>query len=92
MLTVTPTARTRLSEMLEGRPDHVAARIVVGDGRMKLRPGTHRPGDEVLEHEGRAVLLLDEKIAERLEARTLDVRDTENGPKLRLRRAAGSGS
>jgi Fe-S cluster assembly iron-binding protein IscA len=90
MLTLTPTARARLSEMLDGRPDHVAVRIVFGDGRMKVRPSTHRRGDEVFNHENRAVLLLDEKVAEHLGSKTLDVRDTENGPKLRLRRRAGS--
>lgn len=91
MLTVTRTAYTRLSEVLDGRPDHVAVRIVLGDGRMKLRRGAHRPGDEVVEHKGRAVLYLDEKVAEHLGSRTLDVRSTEDGPRLRLRRVKGSG-
>lgn len=88
MLTLTDPACTRLSEILDDYPDDVVARIILTDGGLKLRRGTPRPGDEVFEHEGRPVLLLDERVSERLENKTLDIRQTENGPKLRFRRVA----
>ncbi len=86
MLAVTQTARERLSEILAPHPDDVAARIVRRKGRMKLRRSTQRPGDELFDHEGRTVLLLDEDVSAHLEHRTLDVRDSEDGPRLKLRR------
>jgi hypothetical protein len=86
MLVVTQTACERLSEMLAPHPDDVAIRIVRRKGRMKLRRSTQKHGDEVFGHEGRTVLLLDEDVSAHLEHRTLDVRDSEDGPRLKLRR------
>lgn len=86
MLRVSDVAGARLSEMLADHPDHVAARIVRRGRRMKLRRSRQRAGDEVFAHDGRTVLLLDEEIAAHLKNRTLDVRDTEDGPRLRFRR------
>jgi len=91
MLTVTTTACTRLTQILDGRPDHVAARIVRRKGRLKLKSSKKRPGDEVFEHEGRTVLLLDESIAAHLKNRTLDTRNTKDGAKLRFRRTRNQG-
>ena len=86
MLAVTQTACERLSEMLALHPDDTAARIIRRKGRMKLRRSNQQPGDEVFEHEGRTVLLLDEAVAAHLEHRTLDVRNTADGPRLKFRR------
>ena len=88
MLTVTNPACTRLSEILDDYPDHVSARIILTDGGMKVRRSIHRPGDEVFEHKGRAVLLLDKQVSARLESKTLDIRHTEAGPRLGFRRVA----
>ena len=87
MLNVTRDAYLRLSEILSKRPENVAARIVRRDGRLKLRRGRRRRGDEVFVHEGRTVLLLDQHICEHLQGRILDVRDTQDGPRLRFRRS-----
>lgn len=86
MLAVTQVARERLLEMLAPHPDEVAVRIVCRKGRIKLRRSTQQSGDEVFEHDGRTVLLLDEDVAAQLEGRTLDVRKTQDGPRLRFRR------
>ena len=87
MLKVTSTAIARLSKQLAEYPDDIAARVVRREGRMKLRPDTALPGDETFVHNGRTVLLLDRKLAKRLARKTLDVHQTENGPRLRFSRA-----
>lgn len=86
MLTITDTAFARLHELLGTQPTDVAARITRKGDRIHIRRGKQRPGDQVVEHKGRVVLLFGESIAERLQGRVLDVRKTEAGPKLGLRR------
>jgi hypothetical protein len=56
---------------------------------MVLRRGTLRPGDEAVRHGGRIVLLFRKSIATFLRGRILDVRKTQAGPKLGLRRGSG---
>ena len=85
-MNVTQDAYSRLSKKLADRPDHVAVRILLRDGRVKFRPSTPRPGDEVFCHEGRVVLVLSEHVAQHFGNRTLDVRPTHAGPRLRFRR------
>jgi len=92
MLTLTQNARVRLTEKLIDYPPNVAARIIRKEGRMKLRPGSKLPGDAVFEHNGRTVLLLDEEMSLRLGARTLDVQNSADGPRLRFRRAKSHGA
>ena len=85
MLDVTQAACSRLSEMLADYPSDVAVRVFIRDSRRKTRPDTRQPGDGVIEHAGRAVLLLDENASRHLGNRILDVRETEAGPKLKFR-------
>ena len=75
------------STMLAGRPDDIAVRVFVNEGRARIRPSRQRQGDQVLTHAGRAVVLLDAEAARYVEQRTIDIRDTANGPRLRLQRA-----
>ena len=86
MLTITDAAFSRLQDMLQRHPAQVAARLTRKGDRVRVCPGKQRPGDKVVEYDGRIVLLLDKSMAERLEGRILDVRKTEEGPKLGLRR------
>jgi hypothetical protein len=88
MLNVTRDAYARLSELLAKRPNHVAARIVRREGRLALRRSQQRRGDEVFVHDGRIVLLLGKNVCSDLEGRTLEVRATQDGPRLRFRRPA----
>lgn len=85
MLTVTPSAYTRLTKILSGQPANVAVRIVRRAGRSKLRRSIPRPGDEVFMHEGRPVLVLDEDAARHFEKGTLGIRQTDGVSKLRCR-------
>lgn len=86
MLTISRPAYERLREILVDRPADVAARIVVKNGRARIRPGREQSGDKVITYDGRTVLLLDERVARYLGERTLGVRQTTNGPRLRLQR------
>ena len=86
MLTISQPAYDRLSQILADRPQDVAARIFLEQGRARIRPGRRRPGDWVLVHNGRTVLLLDAQTARRLDERTLGIRQTADGPRLRLQR------
>jgi len=89
MLNVTKSALDRLSDRLLRREvaEDVALRFTRRDGRWKLGQDQERPGDVKFAHEGRNVLLLDESAAKSMTNMTLDVRDTDAGPRLRLRRA-----
>lgn len=86
MLTISQPAYERLSEMLADRPEDVAVRLVLDQGRTRVRPGRRRQGDQILEHNGRTVLLLDERVARHLQERTIGIRQTAEGPRLRLQR------
>lgn len=87
MLTVTPGAGVRLMRKLarKGAADNIAMRFTRRRGGWKLLPDHARPSDTVIAHEGRIVLLLDEMVSQKMARRTLDVRDTEAGPRLALR-------
>lgn len=87
MITISRSAYDRLADMLAHLPADVGVRIYLRSGRARLRPGRERPGDEVVRHQGRTVLVFDRSTAQYIEQRSLDARATENGPRLRLRRS-----
>ncbi len=89
MLNVTDQASARLSEILSGQPTDAAMRIVREGGRMKMRLASPRPSDTTFDHNGRIVLVLAEKLSAHFEGGTLDLRDTDRGPKLHIRRRSG---
>lgn len=85
MLTLTPSAAARLSLLLNETSGNRAARIVRHDQRLKLRCDRARAGDTTFAHEGRVVLVLDARMAKSLGSRTLDTRETDTGPRLRVK-------
>jgi hypothetical protein len=85
MLEITNAAFTKLHEMLSTEPVEIAARISRKDNRTRVRRGERRSGDEVVEHDGRIVLLMNKSISDRLQHKVLDVRKTAGGLKLGLR-------
>ncbi|MGH7127415.1 MAG: hypothetical protein ACREIV_02515 [Planctomycetaceae bacterium] len=87
MLTVTESAGTRLSGFLRKSADETVIRIVRRRKRLKLRRDHQRPDDTTFIHDGRIVLVLDGRISDALAFRTLDVRQTERGPRLTLKSA-----
>ncbi|MHC4414277.1 MAG: hypothetical protein ACYS0G_03230 [Planctomycetota bacterium] len=86
MLTLTDTAGAFLVDLLgeAEAPQEVAVRFVVETEGVSLRLDNERPGDESFSHDGRTVLLLDEEMSTMLTEKTLDVQESQEGPKLTL--------
>lgn len=91
MLTVTPAALARLTRKLGRRncAEDEALRFTRGTGGWRLRPDRVRPTDTEFTHDGRSVLLLDARVSKAMKDFTLDVRRTDEGPRLRLRKIEG---
>lgn len=90
MLTVTSAARECLFSRLNRRnaAEDVAMRFTRKERGWRLRPDRAGPDDTAFTHEGRNVLLLDETVSRAMANMELDVRVTESGPRLKLRRVA----
>ena len=94
MLDVTPQARSQLSgmlmRMLDQRPElgpgaDLALRLVLERSTLGFTLDSPRRGDEIVEQDGRSVLILDTAISEFVENLTLDVVETPDGTRLELR-------
>ena len=86
MLQVSTPAAARMAHLLSARPDHAVLRIVRRDQRLRLRLGIVRPGDQTFKHDGRVVLAIDERLGTSLGRRQIDLRETDDGPRLRIKR------
>lgn len=88
MLTVTAGALDRLSTKLDRKKaeEDEAFRMTQRTGGWKLHLDRARPTDKEIKHDGRSVLLLDEAASLAMKDRTLDVRATDSGPRLSLRK------
>ena len=89
MLNVTDQAAARLSELLHAHSADSAVRIVRKGGRMKMRLTSPQPNDEKFDHKGRIVLVLTQRASAHFAGGTLDLRDTDRGPRLHIRRRSG---
>ena len=85
MLQVSMPAAARMAHLLNAKPENAVLRIVRRDQRLRLRLGTVRPGDQTFAHDGRVVLALDERIGTSLSLRQLELRQTDDGPRLLLK-------
>jgi hypothetical protein len=85
MLQVSTSAAARMAHLLSAKPENAVLRIVRRNQRLRLRLGTVHPGDQTFVHNGRVVLALDERIGTNLSLRQLDLRQTDGGPRLRLK-------
>ena len=92
MIQVTEKASGVLLEALEARADDETQGIrlteVTGEG-FGLAVDVEREGDQVIEHEGRKVLIVEETLAEELEGAILDVVESTRGPTLSLQMPEG---
>jgi Fe-S cluster assembly iron-binding protein IscA len=87
MLTVTEGAKQLLKETLRGHSEdpETGIRLSVKEGgQFGIVLDTESEGDQVVEHDGDKVLLVAPGLSTVLEGKTLDVQDTEEGPKLYL--------
>jgi Fe-S cluster assembly iron-binding protein IscA len=96
MITVTDKAKDELRQTLDQagvNEEGVGIRLAPtqagdapGETRLGLILDHARAGDQVVEHEGRIVLMVDADIAAQLDGTTLDVVDTPEGRTLALSR------
>ncbi|HEY8477959.1 MAG TPA: iron-sulfur cluster biosynthesis family protein [Chloroflexota bacterium] len=94
MINVTEKAKDELHDMLQqaGVQDaEIGIRLTATQGeggqvQLALVLDESHEGDQVVEHEGRKVLLVDQFIAEQIDGATLDVAETPEGNRLTISR------
>lgn len=88
MFTMTETAGEYLTTLLDNTnaEEETAIRLVLDGNTLMPKLDNARPGDATFDHEGRMVLVLDAQVTQLLDQSRLDVRATEEGPKLVLLR------
>ena len=83
MLVVTEGAKNELKKILYEKVDHPLAGIRLLSGAQPdnfgLSIDIEVPDDQVIEHDGSKVLLIDGELSERLDGDILDVEDTASG-------------
>ncbi len=92
MLQVTPEARIELHGMLmrilterpDSNPPDLGFRLVAEGSQIGLALDAPREGDEIVNQDGRSVLMLDSPTSELVENLTLDVVETPDGTRLEL--------
>jgi Fe-S cluster assembly iron-binding protein IscA len=93
MIYVTEQARETFRDELERLIDgpNTVLRIGPTDSGLGVFPDTPKDDDQVIEHEGRAVLLIDHEVSEALGDRTIDVEEHADGSHVVLRTRRESG-
>lgn len=86
MLTVTENAKKHCARLLTdgGAPPEVVIRLHVREQALAVSPDRERDGDESFDHDGKTVFVVEHALAEHLDERTLDVEETEAGPRLKM--------
>jgi Fe-S cluster assembly iron-binding protein IscA len=87
MLSVTERAKERLKSILSSKVDNPQASLrltATAHGEYGLRVDVEAPGDKVVKHKGIKVLVVESKLASKLDGVTLDVEDTPDGPELAI--------
>jgi Fe-S cluster assembly iron-binding protein IscA len=85
LLTVTEAAKDKLMETLLANTDDREAGLrltMKPPGQLGLVLDRGLPTDEVVEHEGLKLLLVEPELVDLLQGATLDVQDTPDGPNL----------
>lgn len=89
MLNVTDRARAKLKELLETESDDRSVSLRLGkmaSGALGVFPDRGRADDQVVEHDGAAVLLVGQDIAENVKDTTIDYEESGAGPGLVVKR------
>jgi len=87
MIKVTERARKELKRMLTSSVDNWYARLRLisrSEGRLGLGIDIEMPGDELVEHEGSGLLVVEHELAASLEGVILDFEDNGEGAQLVL--------
>ena len=78
-------ARFLAKVLATGEPDTPQTlRIAVVDGNYMFSQDDARDDDQVIEHDGKELLLLDPEIADALSEVVLDAQDAPGGPRLTM--------
>jgi Fe-S cluster assembly iron-binding protein IscA len=86
MITVTEAAREKLKETLQEHSDDndISLRLTMNAGEFGLVLDKVSPGDDVVEHQGTKILILNHEVSELFQGAKLDVESTPDGEHLRL--------
>ena len=85
MVEVTERAREELKKALDAQSAGPASGLrlaLIGPGEFGLGIDKEQPGDQVVQHEGANVLLVEGALAEQLEGASIDIQESEEGPRL----------
>lgn len=85
MIEITEPAKEELKKLLNTKVDWPGARLRImdrGEGRLGLGIDIQSPDDEVIEHEGSVLVIVEKGLAGRLQKVTLDAEDTGSGRSL----------
>jgi Fe-S cluster assembly iron-binding protein IscA len=85
MINVTERAKERLKSMLSSKVDNSQAALRLthaSEGQFGLYIDVEIPGDKVVKHKGKKVLVLNSEMASSLDGATLDVEFAPDGPEL----------
>ena len=85
MIEVTESARQELKKLLSSKVDYSYARLrLIDRGQVDLGLGidVELPGDEVVEHDGSGLLVVESELAASLDKITLDFEDSTTGAQL----------
>ncbi|MEE9275702.1 MAG: hypothetical protein V3V62_10380 [bacterium] len=87
MLTVTEGALAAMAQKLveDESPEGAVVRFHLEGETLQVNVDAEKPGDAKFAHEGKTVLVIDGELLKLLEGKTLDVRDTDEGPQLAFR-------
>ena len=89
MLNVTERAKAKLKGLLDSESGDRSVGLRLGktaSGALGIFPDRERADDQVVEHDGAAVLLVAQEIAEKVEDTTIDYEEAEPGPRLVIKR------
>ena len=90
MIAVTEVARLELKSMLETSADdpEVCFRLELdSNGKLSLAMDKEHEGDEIVEHDGVKIMLVDTEISRALDGIVIEARDCEEGRNLVARKA-----
>ena len=85
MINITERAKQELRKLLSKKVDWPEARLRLmdrGQGKLVLGIDIEARGDQIIEHEGVKVLIVDPDLASNVKEVILDVDDTPSGPEL----------
>ena len=86
MFSMTAAAGAHFTGLLkrDEMSEDAVVRLEQEEDKLTLRIGEAHPGDSTFAHEGRTVLVVRDQLCQELADKTLDVKNTEKGPRLHL--------